>query len=77
MRGMEMELQNHVIVRPGDMFYIPAGMPHLAANLGTEPVVQVIARTHPNEREKRCAAPRLRMFRAYIVTLLAVCRYRR
>ena len=62
MRGMEIELQNHVIVRPGDMFYIPAGMPHLAANLGTEPVVQVIARTDPNEQESVVLLPDLECF---------------
>ena len=53
-------LQN--IVRPGDMFYIPAGMPHLAANLGTEPVVQVIARTDPNEQESVVLLPDLECF---------------
>ena len=50
-------LENHVVIRAGDMFYIPAGVPHLAANLGNQPVVQVIARTDPNEPESLVLMP--------------------
>ncbi len=50
-------LENHVVIRAGDMFYIPAGVPHLAANLGNQTVVQVIARTDPNEPKASCSCP--------------------
>ena len=33
------------------MFYIPAGVPHLPANLSDKPATAVIARTDPNEQE--------------------------
>ena len=52
-------LENHVVIRAGDMFYIPAGVPHLAANLGNQTVVQVIARTDPNEPESVVLMPGL------------------
>ena len=52
-------LENHVVLRAGDMFYIPAGVPHLAANLGDQTVVQVIARTDPNEPESVVLLPEL------------------
>jgi uncharacterized RmlC-like cupin family protein len=52
-------LENHVVLRAGEMFYIPAGVPHLAANLGDEPVVQVIARSDPNEPEGVILMPEL------------------
>ncbi|WP_337267622.1 cupin domain-containing protein [Oryzifoliimicrobium ureilyticus] len=52
-------LEHHVIVRAGDMFYIPAGMPHLPANLSTEPCSAVIARTDPHEQESVVLLPEL------------------
>jgi len=53
-------LEHHVVVRAGEMFYIPAGVPHLAANLlGDQPAVQVIARTDPNEQESVVLMPEL------------------
>jgi len=52
-------LENHVIVRQGELFYIPAGMPHLPANLGDQPCVAVIARTDPNEQESVVLLPEL------------------
>jgi uncharacterized RmlC-like cupin family protein len=52
-------LENHTIVREGEMFYIPAGMPHLPANLSAEPCVAVIARTDPNEQESVVLLPEL------------------
>ena len=43
----------------GDMIYIPAGVPHLPFNDGTEPAVAVIARTDPNEQESVVLLPEL------------------
>jgi uncharacterized RmlC-like cupin family protein len=45
---------------PGDMIYIPAGMPHLPTNPSeTEPCVAVLARTDPNEQESVVLRPDL------------------
>ncbi|MBH0237567.1 cupin domain-containing protein [Methylobrevis albus] len=52
-------LAQHIIVRAGDMFYIPAGVPHLPANLSDQPAVAVIARTDPNEQESVVLLPEL------------------
>ncbi|MDO9414997.1 cupin domain-containing protein [Pararhizobium sp.] len=52
-------LENHVIVRAGEMFYIPAGVPHLPANLSDQPASAVIARTDPNEQESVVLLPEL------------------
>ena len=52
-------LENHVIVKAGEMFYIPAGVPHLPANLSDEPATAVIARTDPNEQESVVLLPEL------------------
>ena len=52
-------LENHAIVRAGEMFYIPAGVPHLPANLGDQPCIAVIARTDPNEQESVVLLPEL------------------
>jgi uncharacterized RmlC-like cupin family protein len=52
-------LQEHVIVRAGELFYIPAGMPHLPANLSDQPCTAVIARTDPNEQESVVLLPEL------------------
>lgn len=52
-------LQEHVIVRAGEMFYIPAGVPHLPANLSGAPCTAVIARTDPNEQESVVLLPHL------------------
>ncbi len=52
-------LQHRVVTRAGDMFYIPAGMPHLPINLGTEPCTAVIARTDANEQESVVLLPEL------------------
>ena len=38
-------------VKAGDLFYIPAGVPHLPANLSDKPSSAVITRTDPNEQE--------------------------
>lgn len=52
-------LQHHVIVKAGEMFYIPAGVPHLPANLSDAPCSAVIARTDPNEQESVVLLPEL------------------
>jgi uncharacterized RmlC-like cupin family protein len=52
-------LENHVITRAGDLFYIPAGVPHLPANLGDKPASAVITRTDPNEQESVVLLPHL------------------
>jgi uncharacterized RmlC-like cupin family protein len=44
-------LQHHVAANPGDLFYIPAGVPHMPANLTNEPATAIVARTDPNEQE--------------------------
>ncbi|NDW04720.1 cupin domain-containing protein [Jiella pacifica] len=53
------KLEHHVTVAAGDLFYIPAGVPHLPYNSGTEPCVAVIARTDPNEQESVVLRPDL------------------
>jgi uncharacterized RmlC-like cupin family protein len=52
-------LENHVVVKAGEMFYIPAGVPHLPANLSDEPATAIIARTDPNEQESVVLLPEL------------------
>ena len=53
-------LEEHAVVRPGDFFYIPAGVPHLPYNPSAEePCVAVIARTDPNEQESVVLLPKL------------------
>ena len=52
-------LEHEAVTRAGEMLYIPAGMPHLPANLGSEPVVAVIARTDPHEQESVVLLPEL------------------
>ena len=52
-------LEEKMVTRAGEMLYIPAGVPHLPANLGSEPVVAVIARTDPHEQESVVLLPEL------------------
>ena len=52
-------LEHHVLVKAGDLFYIPAGVPHLPANLSDKPSSAVIARTDPNEQESVVLLPHL------------------
>jgi uncharacterized RmlC-like cupin family protein len=52
-------LERRTVVRAGDMVYIPAGVPHLPANLSDAPVTAVIARTDPNEQESVVLRPDL------------------
>jgi uncharacterized RmlC-like cupin family protein len=52
-------LENHILVKAGDLFYIPAGVPHLPANRSDKPASAVIARTDPNEQESVVLLPHL------------------
>lgn len=52
-------LEHHVVTSAGDLFYIPAGVPHLSANLSTEPASAVIARTDPHGEESVVLLPHL------------------
>ncbi len=52
-------LENHILVKAGDLFYIPAGVPHLPANRSDKPSSAVIARTDPNEQESVVLLPEL------------------
>lgn len=52
-------LEQHVVVRAGEMFYIPAGVPHLPANVSDAPCSAVIARTDPHEQESVVLLPEL------------------
>lgn len=52
-------LEHHMTVGAGEILYIPANMPHLPANPGSEPVTAVIARTDPHEQESVKLLPEL------------------
>lgn len=53
-------LEHHAMVRAGDFFYIPAGVPHRPYNPSDSvPCVAVIARTDPNEQESVVLLPDL------------------
>ncbi|GAB4214149.1 MAG: cupin domain-containing protein [Roseiflexaceae bacterium] len=45
------QLEQHLVMQAGDFLYIPAGVPHLPYNPGSEEAVAVISRTDPNEQE--------------------------
>jgi len=53
-------LEHHLEMRPGDLMYIPAGVPHLPYNRSaSEPVVAVQSRTDPNVEEDVTFCPEL------------------
>jgi uncharacterized RmlC-like cupin family protein len=53
-------LEHRIVCRAGDYLYVPAGMPHLPANLSeTEPCEAVVARTDPHRRENVVLLPEL------------------
>lgn len=52
-------LEHRTVTSAGDMFYIPAGVPHLPANESGAPVKAVIARTDPKEQESVVLLPEL------------------
>ncbi|MEL6206286.1 MAG: cupin domain-containing protein [Pseudomonadota bacterium] len=53
------QLENHMTTVPGDLVYIPAGMPHLPVNRGTTTARAIIARTDPHEQESVVLRPDL------------------
>jgi len=54
------QLERHEVARAGDYVYIPAGVPHVAANRSaTHAVHAMIARTDPNEQESAVLTPDL------------------
>ena len=54
------ELEHLMEMGPGDMIYIPAGVPHLPANASeSNTCTAVIARTDPNEQESVVLRPGL------------------
>jgi uncharacterized RmlC-like cupin family protein len=55
-------LQHRVVTKAGDLFYIPAGVPHLPVNLSSKPISAVIARTDPNEQESVVLLPELEAY---------------
>ena len=44
-------LEKHVTARAGDFVFIPAGVPHVAANYGDSDAVALMARSDPNAQE--------------------------
>jgi uncharacterized RmlC-like cupin family protein len=52
-------LENVTVLKAGEMFYIPAGMPHLPMNATDRPARAVIARTDPKEQESVVLLPEL------------------
>ena len=52
-------LSHRDAMQAGDFIYIPAGVPHLPVNSGTEPAFGVVARTDPNEQENVELLPEL------------------
>ncbi|MGC0418185.1 aromatic prenyltransferase [Embleya sp. AB8] len=53
------DLEHHIDSGVGELLYIPAGLPHMAANLTDEPAAGVIARTDPDEQESVRLLPHL------------------
>jgi uncharacterized RmlC-like cupin family protein len=43
----------------GDMLFIPANIPHLPINFGTETAIGIVARTDPNQSESLVLLPEL------------------
>ncbi|HSO47609.1 MAG TPA: cupin domain-containing protein [Rhizobiaceae bacterium] len=52
-------LENRIVIKAGEMLYIPSDMPHLPANLSDKPATAVIARTDPHEQESVVLLPEL------------------
>lgn len=52
-------LEEFTDMGPGEMMYIPAGVPHLPENIGSQPCTAIIARTDPNEQESVLLLPDL------------------
>jgi uncharacterized RmlC-like cupin family protein len=52
-------LERHLVLKEGEMLYIPAGMPHLPMNASDKEAAAIIARTDPNEQESVVLLPEL------------------
>ena len=52
-------LQHLMETNPGDLIYIPAGVPHLPINSGDVEAVAILARTDPHEQESVKLLPEL------------------
>ncbi|HEX5900318.1 MAG TPA: cupin domain-containing protein [Solirubrobacteraceae bacterium] len=52
-------LEHHAVLGAGDFLHIPAGVPHVPANIGDVDVEAVLARTDPNEQESVVTLPEL------------------
>lgn len=52
-------LREHLVVRAGELLYIPANTPHLPMNTSDAPCVAVLARTDPHEQESVVLLPEL------------------
>ena len=53
------QLEHFMSTDPGDLVYIPAGVPHLPINTGTVEAVAIIACTDPHEQESVRLLPEL------------------
>jgi mannose-6-phosphate isomerase-like protein (cupin superfamily) len=51
--------EHHAAAHAGDYVYVPAGVPHVPANLGSDVAVALIARTDPREQESVELRPEL------------------
>ena len=52
-------LKEYMVIREGELLYIPANTPHLPMNTSDVPCVCVLARTDPNEQESVQLLPEL------------------
>jgi uncharacterized RmlC-like cupin family protein len=53
------QLLKHATARPGDFVFIPAGVPHVAANYGEVEAVAIVARSDPEGQESMEMFPKL------------------
>jgi uncharacterized RmlC-like cupin family protein len=65
------KLQHHAVTKAGDLFYIPAGVPHLPINISGRPITAIIARTDPNEQESVVLLPELEVYADAAIARLA------
>jgi len=67
------QLEHHFWPKAADLVYIPAGVPHLPVNVGSEPTSAVIARTDPNEQESVVLLPDLEPIADARIAALRMC----
>jgi len=53
------DLKELLVVRAGDLLYIPSSTPHLPMNPTDQPCTALVARTDPNEQESVVLLPEL------------------